>query len=40
MESVNIESLIVTKLYSDGLRLIIVGDKRNCMDFIKNNSDE
>ena len=40
MESVDKGSLIVTKVYSDGIRLIIVGDKKKCTDFIKNNSDE
>lgn len=39
MESVGEKSLIATKLYSDGLRLIIIGDKNNCNNFIKNNSD-
>ena len=39
MESVSEKSLIATKLYSDGLRLIIIGDKNNCNNFIKNNSD-
>ena len=39
MESVDAKSLIVTKLYSDGLRLIIVGDKNNCNNFVGNNSD-
>jgi len=40
MESINEESLIVIKLHSDGLRVIIVGDKKNCMDLIENNSNE
>ena len=40
MESVNEESLTIIKLYSDGLRVIIVGDKKNCIDFIENNSNE
>jgi len=39
MESMDSKSLIVTKLYSDGLRLIIVGDKNNCNDFFENSSD-
>ena len=40
MESINEQSLIVTKLPSDGLRVIIVGDKKNCMDLIGNNSNK
>ena len=40
MESINEESLIVIKLHSDGLRVIIVGDKKKCIDFIENNSNE
>ena len=40
MESINEESLIVIKLHSDGLRVIIVGDKKKCIDFIGNNSNE
>ena len=40
MESVNEDSLIVIKLHSDGLRVIIVGDKKKCIDFIRNNSNE
>jgi folate-binding protein YgfZ len=40
MESINEQSLIVTKLPSDGLRVIIVGDKKNCMNLIGNNSNK
>ena len=40
MESINEKSLIIIKLHSDGLRVIIVGNKNNCMDLIENNSDE
>lgn len=40
MESINEESLVVIKLHSDDLRVIIISDKKNCMDFIENNSNE
>ena len=40
MESVNEESLTIIKLHSNGLRVIIVGDKKNCIDFIENNSNK
>ena len=40
MGSINEESLTIIKLDSDGLRVMIVGDKKNCIGFIKNNSNK
>jgi len=40
MESINKGSLIVIKLHSNGLRVIIVGNKDNCINLIEKNSNE
>jgi folate-binding protein YgfZ len=40
MESINKESLTIIKLHSDSLRLMIVGKKEKCINFIENNSNK